>query len=433
MHDVIVVGAGAAGLAAAATLGRAGCSVLVLEARDRIGGRVWTKCPEELTAPVELGAEFIHGRPRVTLSLLRSAGLAAIPAPMVRMTLQRGALKPRRDDVFASVQRMLRRHAGALAVKDVSLATLLSRTRGELSDEARAFARMRARGYDAADPARLSARAVAAEWAGDGADESGHLRPEGGYGGLLASLAEGCGGNVEVGLQTVVRALRWGSATVAVEGTCRGKSVRVQARRAVIALPLGVLQQPAGVRGAVRFTPALDDKASALARLASGPVFKVAMRFREPFWETVRDARYRDVSFFHAPRALFPTFWTALPDRTPLVIAWAGGPKAARLASVRAAERIVCAVSSFGSVFGNAARIEPLLEAAWCHDWQRDPYARGAYSYDLVGAGDARRTLAAPVRQTLFFAGEATDATGEHGTVAGALSSGIRAARQVLR
>ena len=100
---------------------------------------------------------------------------------------------------------------------------------------------------------------------------------------------------------------------------------------AIITLPLGVLQYAPGVRGAVQFRPALGEKKEALRRLASGPVLKVAMRFRSAFWEEIDHGRYRDFSFFHSPRAAFPTFWTALPARAPLLIAWAGGPKAARL------------------------------------------------------------------------------------------------------
>ncbi len=70
---------------------------------------------------------------------------------------------------------------------------------------------------------------------------------------------------------------------------------------------------------------------------------------------------------------------------------------------------------------------------AWVHDWQNDPYARGGYSFVTVGGDDARKQLAAPLEDTLFFAGEATDTEGEATTVAGALQSGIRAAREVLR
>jgi monoamine oxidase len=73
------------------------------------------------------------------------------------------------------------------------------------------------------------------------------------------------------------------------------------------------------------------------------------------------------------------------------------------------------------------------LRSAHAYDWQRDALARGAYSYLRISAGNARATLARPIDQTLFLAGEATDTTGQAGTVAGALASGRRAARQVLR
>jgi monoamine oxidase len=88
-------------------------------------------------------------------------------------------------------------------------------------------------------------------------------------------------------------------------------------------------------------------------------------------------------------------------------------------------------VRSLSSIFHGRADVEAGLQAFWLHDWQRDPYARGAYSHALVGGSDARESLAAPLQGTLFFAGEATDVAGEHGTVAGALQSGMRAAREI--
>jgi len=165
---------------------------------------------------------------------------------------------------------------------------------------------------------------------------------------------------------------------------------------------------------------------------ASGAVIKAALLFRTAFWEELDRARYRGVSFFHSPEAAFPTFWSALPERAPLLIAWAGGPKAARLSGAATPEIVRQAVTSLASVFGTRTGIEERLAAAWVHHWQRDPFARGAYSYVAVGGHGARRALAEPLRDTLFFAGEATDHEGEHGTVAGALQSGTRAAREVL-
>jgi monoamine oxidase len=77
-------------------------------------------------------------------------------------------------------------------------------------------------------------------------------------------------------------------------------------------------------------------------------------------------------------------------------------------------------------------QLAQLLDAAYFHDWQTDPFSRGAYSYGAVGSDDAQQTLATPVENTLFFAGEATDATGHNGTVHGAIASGRRAAREIL-
>ena len=77
--------------------------------------------------------------------------------------------------------------------------------------------------------------------------------------------------------------------------------------------------------------------------------------------------------------------------------------------------------------------LKKLVVAAHTHDWQADPFSCGAYSYAVAGGAEAPRDLAAPIADTLFFAGEATDFTGHHGTVHGALASGVRAAQEVLK
>ena len=110
-----------------------------------------------------------------------------------------------------------------------------------------------------------------------------------------------------------------------------------------------------------------------------------------------------------------------------------GGPNATRLSGKSEAELAQAAIESLQAAFGRKVRVRRMLERAYLHDWQADPFARGAYSYVVVGGESARKALAAPVQDTLFFAGEAADTGGESGTVAGALQSGMRAARQVLR
>jgi monoamine oxidase len=150
---------------------------------------------------------------------------------------------------------------------------------------------------------------------------------------------------------------------------------------------------------------------------------RVALAFDEEFWRR----RAPDVAFFHSPKAAFPTFWTPLPMRAPLLTAWAGGPKAARLTGRSSSALIQEALRSVKSVFGSP----PPLMSAHVQDWQADPWSRIGYSYVLVGGEGARQELARPLKETLFFAGEATDVE-ESGTVAGALRSGQRAAREVL-
>jgi len=291
-----------------------------------------------------------------------------------------------------------------------------------------------AEGFDAVDTSRASARAIAAEWSSDILSSAPQSRPQDGYESLLASLmAPLHSARLRLQLQSTVRSVRWSHGSVEVGGECLGAPFAVRASRAIVTLPIGVLQQPPNTAGAVQFTPALTAKRDALEGLASGPVIKLQLRFATSFWGTLEDGRYRDMSFFHAPDAEIPTFWTQSPSRAPLLVAWAGGPRALRVAAdTSPADLVRKALASLEVMFGRRVAAAAELVAYYYHDWQQDPFARGAYSYVTVGGGGARRALALPIDGTLFFAGEATDLEGEATTVTGALQSGIRAAREVL-
>ena len=141
------------------------------------------------------------------------------------------------------------------------------------------------------------------------------------------------------------------AASVKIEASRHGQPCSVQAKRAIITLPLGVLQLPAHAAGAVRFVPDAR-KQQALAGLAPGPVIKVVLHFRKPFWEEIDDGRYRDGAFFRVPGAPFPTFWSTVPLRGSLLNAWAGGPKAKSLAGRNEAELACTALDSLQSMFG---------------------------------------------------------------------------------
>jgi monoamine oxidase len=429
--DVLVIGAGAAGLAATRRLSDAGRSVLLLEARERIGGRIWTQSLPGFSEPVELGAEFIHGHAPATFAWLRASGLVALDAEGEHWRVEGGELTHGADR-SAEFARLMR-PALELAA-DMSVEAFLARAADAgAGEDIRRSVRMMVEGFDAADPARASVRAIAEEWSGSAGGNGPQFRPLGGYARALhATLNALDGARARLRLATVVQEVRWSRHRVEVLGRSWDGPFRACAARALITLPLGVLQCETGSPGAVRFTPALEGKRAALAGLASGPVLKVVMRFRSAFWERAADGQAYNAAFFHHPEAPFPTFWTALPLRIPVLTAWAGGPRAARLSGRDPAQIVQQVIASLEMLFGPAAPVHAQLEAAHLHDWLPDPFARGAYSYVAVGGGRAREQLAEPLDDTLFFAGEATDTGGESGTVTGALQTGERAAQQLL-
>jgi monoamine oxidase len=432
-YDVVVIGAGAAGLAAAVRLAEAGRSVLVLDARDRVGGRIDTRHEPGLAVPVELGAEFVHGVAPLTRKWTERAGRSVLEIPDEHHRLVNGRLA-RYDGLFDDVQSVFRRNK-TLASHDVSFAQFLDVTlKDELSAQARGAARSMAEGFDAADTTRASALPIVEEWTNESFIDASQGRIEGGYSTLLAEIVRTLPASLcKVQLQTVVQKVTWENGSVEIEGKFLGQPFVVIAPRAVVTVPLGVLQSQPGDIGHIAFEPALSTKQKALRKLESGPVIKLSLRFRSSFWEQINEGLSRDASFLHVENQPFGVFWTPLPVRGPLLVAWLGGP---RVASVDphgdVAHLAKQAVQSLDSLFGKQWDIADELEAVYCHDWQRDPFARGAYSYVGVGGGTAREELAAPVGGTLFFAGEATDTEGEAATVMGALQSGERAANEVI-
>ncbi|HET9939771.1 MAG TPA: NAD(P)/FAD-dependent oxidoreductase [Candidatus Eisenbacteria bacterium] len=421
--DVIVVGAGAAGLEAARQLRAHGRSVLVLEARDRIGGRVMTLNDPRIPLPIELGAEFIHGDAPITTALLAEAGQSSLDVSGPHGEAHRGTV--RRVAEALSVDRVLHRidtHA-----PDESVAEFLAqRPGGHALERERSQTRQFVEGFHAADITRISAQSIAPDPGESGAELAAHVgRPTQGYHALMAWLARDLGSSLR--LESTVRAITWGQRKVAVlvRGPA-GRKRRFTGRAAIVTVPIGVLQAPATAAGGIAFDPEPRHMRRAIAGIEMGRVARVVVWFHSFPWDGA--SRFQFVHLHDGP---FQVLWTAHPIRWPVAVLWCGGPTSARLEGSRdQVQRVV--ETQLAAAFGTKPKqIRGGIRGLWWHDWSKDPYARGAYSYVQAGAKNPGRALSRPEGRTLFFAGEAAGT--DTGTVEAALESGRRAARQVHR
>src|SRR5579872_6515787 len=266
--DVIIIGAGVAGLAAAQRLCDAGLDLLILEARSRIGGRILT-AETRCGSPAELGAEFIHGRPQDLLNLARKAHLktheiSGIMWRVVQGEWQHGGkMFSREEEVLSELHRVQR---------DQSFTEFLQQHKGEVSEELRPWLLGYVEGFNAADPTKISVRSLAqGARAADAIGGDRQLRLVRGYSQLVDSLAKNLPGNrATIKLKSKVTSINWKRNQVSVR--C-GERI-YSARCVLITLPLPLLKGA----GAVRFSPALDN-GKALRQLLMGPVIRITLEF----------------------------------------------------------------------------------------------------------------------------------------------------------
>lgn len=429
--DTVVVGAGVAGLAAAARLREAGRSVRVLEARDRLGGRIHTVRDPSLGAPVELGAEFVHGAAPVTRALLEEAGVELRPMDGDAWLARDGRVTD--ETLWEEISRVLEA-LPADRRPDVSFRAFLDARREEFPEPTREAALAFVEGFHAADPARASVAALASEGVG-GAARS-HRVPLG-YDSLPAILARRAGGGVVRG--RVVRRIGWRRGRVRVEGIVRRTRVPfapVEARSCILALPLGVLQAPPDTRGAVELDPPVPDWTDALDGLAMGAAVRLDLSFeRAPWGDPPLLPRPRggvgSPGFLHAPARPFNAFWPGLDGDGRRLVAWSGGTRAAGLPTEDAAIRAAVVGDLSEAAGADPGELERVLGDVRWYDWRRDRFALGAYPWVVAGGAGASERLAEPAEGTLVLAGDALSP--KHlGTVEGALRSGRSAAERLL-
>jgi monoamine oxidase len=445
IRSVIVIGAGAAGLGAARDLSRAGAEVVVIEARDRIGGRVFT-LTEPSAVAIELGAEFVHGRSSALWGIAEAANLKIYEVKERHWYFDDGKVS-RSNEFWKQIERVT--HRMKLAAGDQSLRTFLNALpQDDDTERANAMMTRHVEGFHAADVGRIGIRGlIAANDAADSIEGDTAFRFERGYDSLMKALrgeAESCGAMFQ--LNTVVEEIRWGTNMATVVCQPAGVSdtaarIEYSATAIIITVPLAILQTSPSA-GGIRFVPELPAaKQAAIQQLVMGNVLKINLTFRERFWEAVKlwdekgeRVSFHDAGFFHCPDAPLPTWWTQLPLRAPLLVGWAGGPRADRIRTANDDPQFIVdqAIASLARIFNlSLDEIRSQLVETYFHDWANDPFTRGAYSYLPVNGLAAQQTLSQSVDNKLFFAGEAT-AVGHIGTVHGAIQSGQRAAAEVL-
>jgi monoamine oxidase len=412
-------------------LAEGGLSVAIVEAQSRIGGRVRSIEVLPQGIPVELGAEFIHGRALETYAILREIGEDVVGTDAGSWALdEHGQLREADDDDFYGATRLF--DSVSDLAHDVSVDSFLKQLadRGVDAEKIR-LARSFVEGFDAADTRLAGVRGIAFELQ-SGVDAQAS-RPRNGYAPMFAYLHEQCTrANVRFYMPSPVRTIAWKRGGVRLGLSGESGPAELRARSVIVTVPVGVLHDRSGVC-AISFDPPLPrTKREALDLILMGSVVKVALRFRTPFWEELHGGIYRDAGFFRDVRGQFPTYWTQVPMQRGIVIAWAGGPKAAALHGEPEETIVARALDGFGGLFNARESAKREFEGGIMHDWFTDPHACGAYSYLAVGGERARLGLADPLDDTLFFAGEATSNDGQGGTVNGALATGERAAREVL-
>jgi len=431
--DIVIVGAGVAGLSAAGVLARAGARVEILEARGRTGGRIDTVEDREFNHAIELGAEFVHGFPPEIWLPARRHELQLAEAGGEVWRSVAGEL--RRRDVLPQADRILEAMDDRGA-DEAFLDFLSRRFPGGGLEEAKQWATGYVSGFNAADPARVSVHwlahglAAAEKIEGDRA-----FRIAGGYRRLVHVFeSELQARNVPLHLASPVREVRWQAGAVRLVARTEDRESEFRAPRALLTLPLGVLQ----ARGAIGFDPPLPpEKQEALRRLAMGRVVRITLRFLEPVWAEARGTpgarRPGKLGFLLSQHPVFPTWWTQMPDPLPAITGWSAGPSQETLGGLGETDIVSRAIESLGALLGmDPSRLRSRLGASYYHDWNSDPFSSGAYSYVKAGGEGSQRALGEPLANTLFFAGEATDTSGHNGTVHGAIASGRRAAREIL-
>lgn len=418
MSHILIIGAGASGLMAAKNLLEKGHTVTIIEARDRIGGRVHT-LTNGFSIPTEAGAEFVHGQKPFTMELLIESKnkVSLLEGKHYQFwdgKLQKGNVL---DGEWGKLLRQLKK-----LEHDTDMNTFLNEHfREDKYSELRERVKGFVEGYDAADLDRVSAMALKEEW--EQTDDEHQYHIHGGYITLMNYFHEkitAAGGTVF--LSSPVKEIQWSPGNATIVTTTGNK---ISGDKVIITVPLGVLQ-----KGAIQFTPALPEHTIAFHQMGFGGVIKFMFEFHIAFWENRIKEPFKKVGFMFTDAGV-PTWWSQLPDKTPILTGWQGGPQT--FTGVHNSETLRDkAIASLQYIFNCSTKeITDQIKHYHIADWTTDPYSYGAYAYVTTETQQALTLLSTPVNNTVYFAGEALYQGPHTGTVEAALLSGRDVSAQI--
>jgi monoamine oxidase len=413
-YDVIIIGAGAAGLAAMRKLIEKGFHVCMIEASDSAGGRIAT-ITNGFKEPVEAGAEFIHGKLPLTFKLLKEAGLSYEIVEGKMIGVKNGEWqKEEHDDHWDEFMNQLKK-----LKTDVTIQQFLDEKfcQGEYVELRHAVQNF-AEGFNLADISKASILSLKKEWKDI---EKKQFRVKGGYGQLIKHLHE-CskGSNAEFHFNTVADKIV-SKKHVTVHTTDKRK---FEADKIIITVSVGVLQS-----GSIQFDPPLKEHALAIQGLGFGAVIKFLFEFRNKIWEKHGD----NIGFLLSDEPI-PTWWTQLPHKNNLITGWMGGSKASENIYKTDSSLLQTALLSLSSIFKiTPATLREELINYKIINWLNNPFIKGGYSYNTLHSENAKEVLNRPVSARIYFSGEAISNSESQGTVESALQSGYDVAQLIMK
>jgi monoamine oxidase len=418
-YDVIVVGAGIAGLSAALALRKKSKTVMIIEGRDRTGGRIFSSMDGNFSKKVETGAEFIHGKAPLLNKLLRAAAIPQAKTESHAWEIEKGKLRP--TEIVSPDIEMLNDALHKLT-HDMTMSEFLNKNfPGPEYAAMRENVKYMIQGFDAADVAKISALSLRDEWSDD--ESFSGKRPMEGYSQLIDSLTASVKeAGADLLLNSPVKEVRWKSGHAEVFS----RLGQFTAQKILITVPAAVLRN-----GGIKFIPALIEHQHAFDQIETGGVIKFLFEFNDSLWEKPGSGfRYMKNLGFVFSDAPVPTWWTQLPSPFPLLTGWLSGPITAKPRDE--SELLSEATQSLSYIFDCPVEtINANLVATRVVNWVEDKFSLGAYAYKTPQTASALKTISQPVSDTIYFAGEAFANGKEMGTVEAALVSANDAVKKM--